>query len=220
MICGQNVGSYIHPDSLACLEFMGLDLVLQLRGKEPQHILSTTEKPLAGCIVDVGLSTLGQKAESHCGAPRSSGTSHLVPVEAFQSKLLALATFCVRLEKRGIGESEERGNPTFLANLGLLEGQETDGDDEGADQEARACDVGMLPTQTAPCGTSGETADEGHLGVRRTAERDQDQSKTRVPVLPLDRCRVDKSSLRGEEDGAERHPEMVTAWTLAYVYLP
>lgn len=47
--------TYIHPDCLARLNILALDLVLQLSGDQAQHVLATTKETAAGGIVDTRL---------------------------------------------------------------------------------------------------------------------------------------------------------------------
>lgn len=44
--------TYINPDCLACLDLLVLNLVLQLRRNQAEHILTAMEKTTAGGIID------------------------------------------------------------------------------------------------------------------------------------------------------------------------
>jgi hypothetical protein len=95
--------------------------VLELSSDETQHVLSTTEQAFAGGIVYSCLDRNWSIGEYQSWM---RWKTYLGLVEAFESILLAVATFLMGFEKGRVDKLQVREHATVVVNLVLLTGQE------------------------------------------------------------------------------------------------
>lgn len=133
----QQSVTHINPDCLSRENVLALDLELQLRRHQSQHVLATLEQSAAGGIVDGGLEN-----EPSVFAPvLSFSPPYLSLVEALERILLALRSLVVRLEEIGPDELQVSESAMIEINLDRLEGDQQDQSHEGEDERGNACDV-------------------------------------------------------------------------------
>ena len=134
----QQSETHVNPNCFPRQNVLALDLELQLRRHQSQHVLATLEQSAAGSIVDGGL----EKGPS-VFAPVLSFFSppYLSLVEALKRILLALRGLVVRLEEIGPDELQVSESAMIEINLDRLEGDQQDQSHEGEDERGNACDV-------------------------------------------------------------------------------
>lgn len=211
--------TYINPDGLALLDLLVLDLVLQLRRNQTEHVLPTMEETTAGSIVDSRL-VVPLSALCNCDLPslvslgsRMLVSTYLSLVEALQRTLLALNTLVMRLQEARPDELDICERAMIHINLELLERNEEDEAHEGKDREGRAGDVDVQPIHNEPVCERGRMRgrEEEELGIKE-ARAGREESTRGAIHIGREHERVEWHTSHGEGQGASRTSNHHDTW--------
>lgn len=122
--------THVNPDRFARENVLALDLELQLRRHQSEHVLATLEQSAAGSIIDGGL----ENGPSVFAPILSFSPAYLSLVEALERILLTLRGLVVRLEEIGPDELQVSESAMIEINLDRLEGDQQNESHEGEDE--------------------------------------------------------------------------------------